>query len=78
MPLIEVHEVRSFGEVPSIDITFPNGMKDSMTLQRFYPTEESILQLFWTPFELLQLKKIKLILQQQSCLPKTPMLDKVR
>merc|ERR1712051_490124 len=41
MPLIEVHEVRSFGEVPSIDITFPNGMKDSMTLQRFYPTEES-------------------------------------
>ena len=41
MPLIEVHEVRSFGEVPSIDITFPNGMKDSIVLERFYPTKES-------------------------------------
>ena len=41
MPLIEVHEVRSLGEIPSIDITFPNGMKDSVVLERFYPTKES-------------------------------------
>jgi len=41
MPLIEVHEVRSHGEIPTIDITFPNGMKDSMVLERFYPSEES-------------------------------------
>jgi len=41
MPLIEVYEVRSLGEIPTIDITFPNGMKDSMVLEKFYPTEES-------------------------------------
>ena len=41
MPLIEVYEVRSLGEIPSIDITFPNGMKDSIVLERFYPTKES-------------------------------------
>ena len=40
-PLIEVHEVRSLGHIPSIDITFANGIKDSMILERFYPTEDS-------------------------------------
>ena len=39
--MIEVHQTRSFGEVPSIDITFTNGVKDSLVLKRFYPTEES-------------------------------------
>ena len=33
--------MRSLGEIPSIDITFPNGMKDSIVLERFYPTKES-------------------------------------
>ena len=41
LPLIEVHQTRSFREVPSIDITFGNGVKDSMVLERFYPTQES-------------------------------------
>ena len=39
--MIEVLQTRSFGEVPSIDITFSNGVKDSMVLKRFYPTQES-------------------------------------
>ena len=39
--MIEVHQTRSFGEVPSIDITFSNGVKDSFVLKRFYPTQES-------------------------------------
>ena len=39
--MIEVQETRSDGEVPSIDITFTNGVKDSMVLKRFYPTQES-------------------------------------
>ena len=41
LPLIEVEQTRSFREVPSIDITFANGVKDSMILERFYPTQES-------------------------------------
>ena len=41
LPLIEVQQTRSFREVPSIDITFANGVKDSMVLERFYPTQES-------------------------------------
>ena len=40
-PFIEVHQTRSFGDVPSIDITFTNGVKDSLVLKRFYPTKES-------------------------------------
>ena len=39
--MIEVHQTRSFGDVPSIDITFTNGVKDSLVLKRFYPTKES-------------------------------------
>ena len=41
MPLIEVHETRSLGDIPSIDITFANGMEDTLVLERFYPTEQS-------------------------------------
>ena len=41
LPLIEVQQTRSFREVPSINITFANGVKDSMVLERFYPTQES-------------------------------------
>ena len=41
MPLIEVHETRSLGDVPSIDITFANGVEDTLVLERFYPTEQS-------------------------------------
>ena len=41
LPLIEVQQTRSFREVPSIDITFANGVKDSMVLEKFYPTQES-------------------------------------
>ena len=40
-PLIKVYETKSFGEVPSVEITFANGIKDSLLLERFYPTEES-------------------------------------
>ena len=39
--MIEVQQTRSFGDVPSIDITFTNGVKDSLVLKRFYPTQES-------------------------------------
>ena len=39
--MIEVQQTRSFGEVPLIDITFSNGVKDSLVLKRFYPTQES-------------------------------------
>ena len=39
--MITVHETRSFREVPSIDITFANGIKDALVLERFYPTKES-------------------------------------
>ena len=39
--MIEVQQTRSFREVPSIGVTFPNGVKDSMVLERFYPTQES-------------------------------------
>ena len=39
--MIEVQQTRSFGEVPSIDITFSNRVKDSLVLKRFYPTQES-------------------------------------
>ena len=36
MPLIEVHQTRSFEDIPTIDITFINGIKDTMVLERFY------------------------------------------
>ena len=41
LPLIEVQQTRSFREIPSIHITFANGVQDSMVLERFYPTQES-------------------------------------
>ena len=44
MPLIEVHQTGSLGEIPSIDITFSNGMKDSMVLERFFPTKKSRME----------------------------------
>ena len=40
-PLIKVYETKSFGEVPTVEITFANGIKDSLLLERFYPTKES-------------------------------------
>ena len=44
LPQIKVHEVRSLDNIPSIDITFPDGKKDSLILQRFYPSEQSRLE----------------------------------
>ena len=43
MPLIVVREnrLRSLGEIPAIDITFANGVEDSLVLERFYPTQQS-------------------------------------
>ena len=43
MPLIVVRETRSrsLGEIPAIDITFANGVEDSLVLERFYPTQQS-------------------------------------
>ena len=32
---------RSPGEIPAIDITFANGVEDSLLLERFYPTQQS-------------------------------------
>jgi len=40
-PRIDVRQARSPRGIPTIDITFPNGVKDSLVLERFYPTEES-------------------------------------
>ena len=44
MPIIEVRQTGSFEEIPSIDITFNNGVKDSMVLERFYPTKKSRME----------------------------------
>ena len=43
MPLIVVRGTRSrsLGEIPAIDITFANGVEDSLVLERFYPTQQS-------------------------------------
>merc|ERR1712156_842260 len=40
-PRIDVLQTRSPDGIPSIDITFLNGVKDSLVLERFYPSEES-------------------------------------
>ena len=37
-PRIEVYQSRSVRGIPSIDVTFANGVKDSLVLERFYPT----------------------------------------
>ena len=44
LPLIKVHQVQSFDDVPSIDITFPNGQTDSLVLERYYPTRQARLE----------------------------------
>ena len=41
MPLLKVNQDRSVNGVPFIDITFPDGHKDSLVLQRFYPSEQA-------------------------------------
>ena len=41
MPLIVVRGTRSFREIPTIDITFANGVEDSLVLEKFYPTQQS-------------------------------------
>ena len=43
-PRIEVQHSRSPRGIPSIDITFANGVKDSLILERFYPTEQSRIE----------------------------------
>ena len=43
-PRIEVQQSRSARDVPSIDVTFANGVKDSLVLERFYPTEQSRME----------------------------------
>ena len=42
-PLIVVRGTRSrsLREIPAIDITFANGVEDSLVLERFYPTQQS-------------------------------------
>ena len=42
--IIQVYETKSIGDVPSIDITFSNGIKDSVVLEKYYPTQESRLE----------------------------------
>ena len=36
-----VKQTRSIVDIPSISITFPNGVQDSLVLTRFYPNKES-------------------------------------
>merc|ERR1711971_1482063 len=43
-PRIEVQQSRSARGIPSIDITFANGVKDALVLERFYPTEQSRME----------------------------------
>merc|ERR1711971_83889 len=43
-PRIEVQQSRSARGIPSIDITFANGVKDALVLERFYPTEQSKME----------------------------------
>ena len=40
LPKITLHETRSWDEIPSIDIEFPDGHIDALILQRFYSSEE--------------------------------------
>ena len=41
---IQVIEQRSAQGIPSIAITFTNGIKDALVLERFYPTEQSRIE----------------------------------
>ena len=41
---IQVIEPRSALDIPSIAITFANGVKDALVLERFYPTEQSRME----------------------------------
>ena len=41
---IQVIEQRSAQGIPSITITFPNGVQDALVLERFYPTEQSQME----------------------------------
>ena len=43
-PRIEVSQSRSPRGIPSIAVTFANGVKDSLVLERFYPTEQSRME----------------------------------
>ena len=43
-PRIEVSQSRSPRSIPSIAVTFANGVKDSLVLERFYPTEQSRME----------------------------------
>ena len=43
-PLLDVRRAKSPFGIPSIDITFPNGVKDSLVLERFYPSEQSRME----------------------------------
>ena len=39
-PIFSLVEERSSGGLPRIDITFPDGYKDTLVLSRFYANEE--------------------------------------
>ncbi len=43
-PQFEVRRSKSPRGIPSIDVTFVNGVQDSLVLDRFYPTKESRLE----------------------------------
>jgi len=43
-PRFEVHQSKSPWSIPSIDVTFANGVQDSLVLERFYPTEQSRME----------------------------------
>ena len=43
-PRFDVRNAKSPFGIPSIDITFSNGVKDSLVLERFYPSEQSRME----------------------------------
>ena len=43
-PRFDVRQAKSPFGIPSIDITFSNGVKDSLVLERFYPSEQSRIE----------------------------------
>jgi hypothetical protein len=43
-PRFDVHQSKSLSGIPSIDVTFANGVQDSLVLERFYPTEQSRME----------------------------------
>ena len=43
-PRFDIHQSRSFHGIPAIDVTFPNGVQDSLVLERFYPSETSRME----------------------------------